>query len=172
MMNVLVKISTVLFFGFTMHFGVAREVDQALPPEVPKNMNLLRFDANQDGQMTRDEISAAHLQHFKQLDADGDNVISEAEFKRPPRGKMKGEMPAPPPPIACEDKTAECAPPKPMKRQQHQQQHFKQFDSNEDGHISQAEFMAKLPSFERFDCDHNGIITQTELRNKSCQASQ
>lgn len=173
-MKIFLKISTVLLLSFTVQVSVARQGEQAPPPPngqmQGRGMELSQFDANQDGQITQDEIAAAHLQHFKQLDADGNGFISETEFKQPPRGKRASDAPPPPPP--CAENETNCAPPKPMKRQQHQQEHFKRLDSNSDGQISQAEFMAKLPPFERFDCDHNGIITQAELRNKSCQASQ
>lgn len=174
-MKQIIKISTVLLFSLTVHVSVARQGDQAPPPPngqmQGRGMELLRFDANQDGQITQEEVSAAHLQHFKELDADGNGFISESEFKQPPRGKQaNGSRPPPPPP--CEENDTDCSPPTPMKRQQNQQQHFKQLDTDGDGQVSQTEFMAKLPPFDRFDCDHNGIITQTELRNKSCQASQ
>lgn len=171
-MNSFLKISIALFVSLSFHACVARQVDQ-MPPqgEPPREMELSRFDTNQDGQITQDEISAAHLQQFKRLDTDSNGSISESEFKQPPpRGKQgQGEQHRPPPPPACENGDADCSPPKPMK---HQQPHFKQLDTDGNGQVSQAEFMAKLPSFDRLDCDHNGIITQAEFRSKSCQASQ
>lgn len=174
-MKALVKISTFLLLGLTMYVSVARQVDQAPPPPNGKihgrAMELLRFDTNHDGQITQEEVSAAHLQHFRQLDVDGNGFITGAEFKQPPHGKQATGS-RPPPPPACEENDTDCAPPKPMKREQNQQQHFKQLDTDGDGQVSQAEFMAKLPPLGRLDCDHNGIISQTELRNTSCQASQ
>lgn len=66
--------------------------------------------------------------------------------------------------------TAGCQPP--AGALQHQQARFTRLDTDGDGQISKAEFIANLPLFDQFDCDEDGVITQTELLSKPCQAPQ
>lgn len=148
---------------------------------------LSRFDLNQDGQIGLDEVQSIQGDEFAKLDLDSDGLISFAEFQQaappvpPPGGMGKGGRGHHPPPMngcptpattttdTTTDTTATtttCQPP--ADRVQHQQAHFTRLDTDGDGQISKAEFIANLPLFDRHDCDENGVITQTELLNQSC----
>jgi Ca2+-binding EF-hand superfamily protein len=148
---------------------------------------LSRFDLNQDGQIGLDEVQSIHGDEFAKLDLDSNGLISFAEFQQaaPRHGGMgKGGMGKggrghhPPAMNGCptaattttdtttDTTTTRCQPP--ADRAQHQQAHFTRLDTDGDGQVSKAEFVANLPLFDRHDCDENGVITQTELLNPSC----
>ena len=148
---------------------------------------LSRFDLNQDGQIGLDEVQSIHSDEFAKLDLDSNGLISFTEFQQAaPRhggmgkGGQGGRGHHPPPMNGCPtpattttdtttDTTAtttRCQPP--ADRAQHQQAHFTRLDTDGDGQVSKAEFIANLPLFDRHDCDENGVITQTELLNQSC----
>ncbi len=148
---------------------------------------LSRFDLNQDGQIGLDEVQSIHGDEFAKLDLDSNGLISFAEFQQaaPRHGGMgKGGMGKggrghhPPAMNGCptaattttdtttDTTTTRCQPP--ADRAQHQQAHFTRLDTDGDGQVSKAEFVANLPLFDRHDCNENGVITQTELLNPSC----
>ncbi|MGE0742367.1 MAG: hypothetical protein AB7O98_13580 [Hyphomonadaceae bacterium] len=98
---------------------------------------LTRADANEDGNITRDEFLARPIEHFNRLDANSDGVISAEE--RPQRGdrgaraERRGDRPNP--------------------------------DANGDNQISRAEFVAMSGSmFERLDANDDGRVTQEEAQ--------
>jgi Ca2+-binding EF-hand superfamily protein len=53
-------------------------------------------------------------------------------------------------------------------KEQLRQEHFNSLDTDSDGQVSAAEFMADLPLFDKFDCDSNGVITQDDLLQGPC----
>jgi len=77
---------------------------------------MLSFDANGDGKTTREEYTEAMRRRFAEMDSDGDDLISQAEFdgywqrKGVPAPKVAAIQPS------YEEKlAAECAPPRPAK---------------------------------------------------------
>lgn len=145
---------------------------------------LTKFDTNQDGQITLDEVQANHADRFTEIDTDGNGFLSVEEFKNgaprpssPPKDGMGPEgapddMPPPPPPMGeGQPGMGGCMPGGAIgdPREQHRQRHFNRVDSDGDGQISSAEFMANIPLFDKFDCDENGVITQDDLLKGPCQ---
>jgi Ca2+-binding EF-hand superfamily protein len=98
---------------------------------------LGRADANNDGNITRDEFLARPTEMFARLDANSDGVISAAERpERPERGERpnRGER-------------RERANP----------------DTNGDSQLSQAEFVAAgAGMFQRLDANSDGRVTREE----------
>jgi len=96
---------------------------------------LTRADANNDGNISRDEFLARPTEMFERLDADNDGVISASERpQRPERGE-RGERPQRVNP-----------------------------DANGDGQLSQAEFTAMGAGlFDRFDANDDGRVTREEM---------
>jgi Ca2+-binding EF-hand superfamily protein len=100
---------------------------------------LTRADANNDGDITRDEFLARPLEHFDRLDANDDGVISTAE--RPQRGERGGRGEG--------ERRADRPNP----------------DANGDGSFSRAEFAAMgAHVFERLDGDDDGRVTREEAQ--------
>ena len=88
---------------------------------------MKRFDLNNDGKVTQEEIDKAKTDLFAKYDTDGNGVLSLEEWQAMRQDRMKERM----------------------------AEHFKRQDSNGDGGISQEEFMARAQHMmERMD--HNG----------------
>lgn len=101
---------------------------------------LAGADANNDGNITRDEFLARPLEMFNRLDANHDGVIQASERpQRPERQARDGERRERP------DR------PNP--------------DTNGDGSFSRAEFTAMgAGMFERLDANNDGRVTQEEAQ--------
>jgi Ca2+-binding EF-hand superfamily protein len=99
---------------------------------------LTSADANNDGNITRDEFLARPIEHFDRLDANDDGVISADE--RPQRGERGGER---------RERRADRPNP----------------DANGDGSFSRAEFSAMgAGMFEHLDANDDGRVTREEAR--------
>lgn len=104
---------------------------------------LARADANNDGNITRDEFLARPIEMFDRLDTNHDGVIQASERpQRPQRAEgERGERGGP---------GREGRP---------------NIDSNNDGSISRAEFLAGGDArFQRMDANHDGRVTQEEAQ--------
>lgn len=97
---------------------------------------LAGADANNDGNITRDEFLSRPVQMFDRMDANNDGVISADE--RPQR-RERGDG---------------------ERRERRQRPNF---DSNNDGQISRAEYAAMGSGmFERLDANNDGRVTREE----------
>jgi len=191
-MKTLTTLSVAICLSFSTQVTMARPNHNAQSSAMPQSEQtrqahhqarvteiLSRFDLNQDGQIGLDEVQSVHGEEFAKLDLDSNGLISFAEFQQaaPRHGGMGrgGRGHHPPPMNSCptsttttDTTTTRC---QPADRVQHQQAHFTRLDTDGDGQISKTEFIANLPLFDRHDCDENGVITQTELLNKSCSTT-
>ncbi len=107
---------------------------------------VMRYDANGDGFVDRDEWSAGQDARFKQLDVNGDGKLTQEElFARP---ASAGGNAAP---------TARQA--------QRQTAYFQRLDADKDGFVSKAEFVVQAGrNFARCDQDKDGRINTAECR--------
>lgn len=104
---------------------------------------LERADANNDGNITRDEFLAGPIEMFSRIDANHDGVIQASERPERPergergeRGERRGERPDRPNP-----------------------------DADGNGTFSRAEFAAMgAHMFERLDANNDGRVTQEEAQ--------
>jgi len=106
----------------------------------------MRYDANKDGAVTIEEWKAGQQARFKRLDANGDGKLGKDElFARTP---------------AVGNSVL------PTDRQASQQSsYFLLLDSDKDGFVTLAEFMAgNERNFTRCDLDKNGRIDTAECR--------
>ena len=107
---------------------------------------VMRYDANKDGAVTIEEWKNGQQARFKRLDANGDGKLSKDElFARTP---------------AIGNSVL------PTDRQAGQQSsYFVLLDSDKDGSVTLAEFMAGADrNFARCDLDRNGRIDTAECR--------
>ena len=104
---------------------------------------LEALDANQDGNITKDEIAAHRADRFLSADTNGDNLVSAEEFE-----------------AFAEAEHA-------RKRAERQAKHFAKLDANGDGVITAEEHASAADKrmdrmFERVDTDGDGVITEAE----------
>lgn len=99
-------------------------------------------DADDDGALGPDEITALRMRGFDRADADGDGVVSSAEQaavaeraqRRATQARLAGET------------------------------RFDQFDADGDGSVTRAEYRnGPTPFFSLIDADGNGRIDRQEL---------
>ncbi len=116
-----------------------------------------RFDVNQDGQITLDELQSVRTAHFNQMDIDGNGLVNSEELASYRTAMMAQNN-------SMQDRRGgkSC--------HGNINNKLERLDNDGDGQISANEFAANVPLFNRFDTDENGIITQEELsqsrRNK------
>jgi len=112
-------------------------------------MMFERFDLNADGQVTRDEVTAAAAQHFADADADGDGQLTAEELAS-----------------AAEARQSER---RGNRAANHVERMLERHDANDDGSLSLEEMtqgdgenrMDRM--FEHLDADEDGVITKAEL---------
>ena len=124
---------------------------------------MTKFDTNQDGQITLDEVQSVRAEHFGQMDADGNSLVSAEElesFKAKMREQYQND--------ATQNrrgrgqrggKGGKCDGSGRGNRLQG-------LDNDGDGQISRNEFINNVPIFNRFDANNDGILTQEELSQK------
>lgn len=100
-------------------------------------------DANQDGNITKDEIAAHRTERFLSADTNGDSLVSAEEFE------------------AFADAERE------RKRAERRAKRFAKMDANGDGMISVEENAAAKSKrmdrmFDRMDKDDDGVISEAE----------
>jgi hypothetical protein len=107
---------------------------------------LMRYDANGDGFVQRDEWNAGQHARFKQLDVNGDDKLTPDELSARPAGTT-------------------AATPATERRARRQAAYFDRLDADKDGFVSEAEFMVQAGrNFARCDHDRDGRIDTAECR--------
>lgn len=104
---------------------------------------LEAVDANQDGNITKDEIAAHRADKFLSADTNGDNLVSADEFEAFAEAERE------------------------RKREERKAKRFAKLDANGDGVISADEHASAANErvdrmFERLDTDGDGVITEAE----------
>lgn len=84
-------------------------------PEHRRQFGMLRYDANQDGQIARDEFQSALAAEFAARDGDGDGTITVEERRAGMQARMSEAM----------------------------RQRFARLDENSDGNLTEEEFSAR-----------------------------
>lgn len=100
-----------------------------------------KFDVNQDGAISLDEVQAVKTDFFQQADTDKNGSLSVEEFE-----------------VAAVKYNEEMFKLKMRKR-------FQRLDNNADGILSSTELVNVTPVLDRLDADANGIISSEELNN-------
>lgn len=117
---------------------------------------LERFDANQDDQITLDEVQALRVEHFNQMDADGNGLASFEEFEVFVTQKKQERQ----------NENAQNRRGRKYCGQRDVGSNFANMDLSGDDQLSLDEFTAIVPLFDKFDADNNGIITTEELNQR------
>jgi Ca2+-binding EF-hand superfamily protein len=150
--------------------GVALIVSSSLTMAAGNNSakyDFAKFDLNKDGQISVVEATGKLAKHFDKIDADSNDLISEAEFS-----EMKKMREAKKPTFADFDKnndgsisSAEFDAAKKMKQgKRHHKVDFVKVDVNKDGQITKDEAKGRLlKGFDKIDSDANGSISTTEF---------
>jgi Ca2+-binding EF-hand superfamily protein len=99
--------------------------------------NLVKYDANKDGMITREEVRVGRKTQFDQLDRNHDGAITDADVPR----------------MAKRAKGAQF------------QILMQSFDTNGDKRINRDEFVnGPMPGFDQADTDKNGVVDGAELK--------
>ena len=97
---------------------------------------MLRYDANNDGQITRSELEAGVRQDFRQADTNHDGLLDADEVRATNERRIRLDQSNATPLI----------------------------DWNHDGNVDFAEFAAPMRSlFEQYDADEDGVVTLQEM---------
>ena len=97
---------------------------------------LQRFDKNRDGKVSKGEFP--HERRFAEIDADGDDTLSETEIKD-----------------AMDKRQREAA-----------YGLFERLDLDWDGKITREEFTGSAAAFERLDRNNDGVIDKADVPEK------
>ena len=99
-----------------------------------------RIDADKDGAVTLEEVTAAHSARLAKIDADGNGAVSRDEFMA--SGKASGKA----------------------KASERKAKYFDRLDADKDGTISGEEWHAVAQTrFAALDADKDGKVTKEEL---------
>ena len=149
--------------------------------EVPERMQgiFARADTNQDGLLTREELSRATVAQdrrgpggpppdmvFRALDKDADGVLSAAEIAAAPTALKSLDKDGDGALQAQEMRPMRGGPGSfgdrgPAEMINHL---FEENDANHDGKLSQAEIPERMREmFARFDANHDGLVTKEEM---------
>jgi len=103
---------------------------------------LAKYDSNGDQVITMDEISHRREKLFGRLDSDADGQVTFAEYQTLDIEKRELLLKA----------------------------RFDKLDLDHDGDVSADEYSSYLGSFDRFDSDGDGRLTQNEMEAKQVAA--
>lgn len=145
-------------FGGGMHGADVNQDGTVTRAELTAQLDqhFAKLDTNGDGQVTKDEREAQHKaradERFKALDADGNGQVSRAEFD-----------------AAHEKRAAERGAQGGGERWGHRGRHHGMrgmhgmMDANKDGTVTKAEFQSRaFAMFDRLDTNKDGQVTKEE----------
>ncbi len=142
----LIAATVALAVGSTAVIATAHDRGGAEAPRGPIHGEMLfeRFDLNEDGELTRNEVAGAAAAHFAETDANGDGKLTAEELL-----------------AAHETRMAE-------RRARRVDQMIERLDTDSDGMLTLEE-MTRVPAenrlermFEHLDADEDGVITTAE----------
>jgi len=122
-------------------------VRQAPPADSSRSgRGIMRYDANRDGVVDREEWVAGQTSRFQRLDTDGDGKLSQDE--------MFARTPASGGSVLPTDRQV-----------QRQSAYFRRLDADKDGSVTLAEFLAGSErNFARCDANKDGRTDTAECR--------
>jgi hypothetical protein len=168
MMKTIITLSAAIALSLATNMNVAfgggwgaNNGDRAQMRQTRVERILERFDANQDGQITLEEVRKVRIAHFVEMDADEDNLVSFAEFESFKAAKQQERQ----------AQNAEKAGNKSRRGRKHGCQRdagsrFANLDINGDEQLSIDEFTAQVRIFDKFDANNDGVITTEELNQR------
>ncbi|MFK5969787.1 MAG: hypothetical protein QM487_06665 [Candidatus Marithrix sp.] len=154
-MKTIIVLSSAIVLSLAANITTAQRYEQGsgnyAQMQATRIQNLMeRFDVDQDGQITLDEVQSVRITHFNQMDVDGNGLVNAEELDNY-RTAMRAQN------SSMQDRRGGkgC--------HGNRTDRTERLDNDGDGQISASEFAANVPLFDRFDADENGIITQEEL---------
>ncbi len=126
-------------------FGMAGATYTAIAQHGPgqRGPALEELDMNQDGNLSKDEVTAHRAEKFSSADTNGDNLISADEFATFTAAERE------------------------RKRAEREAKRFAKLDADGDGFVTAEEHAALADErtdrmFSRIDTDGDGVITEAE----------
>jgi len=111
---------------------------QSVPPLLDPTAIFANADTNGDKMISRQEFLTERAKLFARLDRNGDGVLNRSELTAAGGRGLNGPQAG---------------------------LLFRQFDANDDGAVTQAEFNnAPSPGFDRADVNHDGVLSQAEIQ--------
>lgn len=102
----------------------------------------LRYDANSDGVLTRQEFDTGHAARFTEMDSNRDGQVTREERRTQHQARREGGE---------------------GRRGGHHRAGFERADANNDGNVTREEFLARPNQmFDRVDANRNGVIEASE----------
>jgi len=174
MNKTILTLSSAIALGFSAPISMAEDGMSFV--QVAKGGNnparqMARFDINQDGQITRDEVQVVRETRFKKMDVDSSGRVSLEEFKAAAKTARYAKKRQRPGSEAGEpdssDEGARRGQRSSKRKGKRLKAKFNRLDNNKDGQISLKEFTVKVQFFDRFDTNKDGVITMEELSQKN-----
>ncbi|MDM8560481.1 EF-hand domain-containing protein [Candidatus Parabeggiatoa sp. HSG14] len=177
-MKTITMLSTAIALSLSTQICLAQKdiskTDRAERQQARAEKMMARFDINEDGQITQDEVKSQRTAKFKQTDTDGNGILSFAEFKafvkknrkqqkrkaNEPDGNSNSEK--------AENGRGDGENTKQNKRKNKKNRpkfRFKRLDSDKNKQLSLEEFV-NIRLFDKFDANEDGVLTVEELIQK------
>lgn len=130
--------SCVFFISFLLVNNVVMAHDSNRIEKKEKRIAefMAKHDKNKDGLVSREEAEDEKIELFSELDTNENNALTLSEFSKLPE----------------------------LMKQKRLAKRFKRLDKNNDGVISNDEFIANMPLFERVDTNSDDFISSDEMK--------
>ncbi|MEM7017477.1 MAG: hypothetical protein AAF512_09095 [Pseudomonadota bacterium] len=145
-------------------------------PEKKADRLFSQFDVNQDGSITLDEVAFQRNEEFTSIDTDANGELTKEEIKaahqqrrEERRAKIQAKIDSGELPADALERKRRSGKEGGKKGRRAIRRSLKRMDENDNGTISREEYTTHLPMFDRFDCENDGVITREDILQGPCR---